>query len=95
MPALQAAYAASLGDAQLPQGASTNGNIPCLVPIPARSYARQAGSHGKQENEGIDAKPDPVEGFITATFDLDANRTNRLGWVAVLGGWAGVWVEAY
>ncbi len=44
----------------------------------------QVGSQGRQENEGIDPKPDPAEGFATATFDLEANRSNRHGCVRTL-----------
>ncbi|GAB4818276.1 hypothetical protein N2152v2_005322 [Parachlorella kessleri] len=63
---------------------SANGQITfyggSFIAGPTGAIVAQIGSHGKQENEGIDPKPDPVEGFVTATFDLDANREERHGW---------------
>lgn len=40
----------------------------------------QVGASDPQPNGGVHPNPEPVEGFVTATFNFDQCKTNRFGW---------------
>ncbi len=71
----------------MPKQASANCCVTTCLSVAAVS---QAGARSKQANGGIDPEPEQKEGFVTATFDLDACRNERAGWVQRLGIWYGV-----
>lgn len=47
---------------------------------PTGEIVAQTGKRNEVPNEFPDPKPEPKEGFVTASFDLDEIRTLRAGW---------------
>lgn len=51
-----------------------------FVADPTGRVVCQVGASKPQDNGGVHPSPEPVEGFVTATFDLVRCRENRAGW---------------